>query len=569
MVPDELVPLHVGASGYVAQVCRVLKIREMVNRLVTWDESQCKRSPGTLTVALIINILVNRRPLYRVWEAFENLDLPVLFDEPVELGDLNDDAFGRTLDRLYDSENLKLLFHSVALRAVRELPLGIRSVHADTTSISLAGRYEWTDSDQAYQEANPHRSLLNITHGYSKDHRPDLPQYIYGLIVSGEGLPLMGDVRSGNTSDKAWNLEMLGEIQESFLDPQRVVYVADSAMVTPDNLEAIAQHRMRFVSRLPETYKLAKELKERAWQKDAWQYVGRLAESKKGAVYHSQSFIDRLEDRTYRFVVVHSTALDKRRAKTIQKQIDSERIALDKEKKHLEKQAFNCQEDAEKALHAFLKEHSRSLHALCGTIESEEVIVRGPGRPRKGVTPPTRTQYRVAITIDEPDDAVIDELHARASTFVLITNLDEDRWSDYEILQEYKGQTAVETRFRNLKSNPCIVDAIYVKSSRRAEALAYLFLLALLVASFIEVKIRQELNKRNEEFLVPGNRLTPRPTMTMIFNVLETTQVVLIGSKQGARRLLPSNTDPRILQLLDLMGFDDTAYLRTWSSGST
>src|SRR5690606_15371766 len=91
LVNADMIPLHVGASGYVAQVCRQLNVRSMVNRLVTWDETLWKRSPGTLTVALIINMLINRRPLYRVWEAYERLDLPVLFDEPVELSDLNDD----------------------------------------------------------------------------------------------------------------------------------------------------------------------------------------------------------------------------------------------------------------------------------------------------------------------------------------------------------------------------------------------------------------------------------------------------------------------------------------------
>src|SRR5690606_33128856 len=106
MATNEMIPLHVGASGYVAEVCRQLNIRNMVNNLVDWDQTQCKRSPGTLTVALVLNMLSGRRPLYRVWEAFERLDLPVLFDEPVELEDLNDDAFGRTLDRLYDSGNL-------------------------------------------------------------------------------------------------------------------------------------------------------------------------------------------------------------------------------------------------------------------------------------------------------------------------------------------------------------------------------------------------------------------------------------------------------------------------------
>ena len=82
----------------------------------------------------------HRRPLYRVWEAFQHLDLPVLFDESVALKNLNDTAFGRTVDRLYESGNFRLLMHSVALRAVNLLPLGVRSVHVDTTSISLAGR---------------------------------------------------------------------------------------------------------------------------------------------------------------------------------------------------------------------------------------------------------------------------------------------------------------------------------------------------------------------------------------------------------------------------------------------
>lgn len=51
-------------------------------------------------VALIINTLVQRRSLYRVWESFVDLDLAVLFDEVVELSNLNDDGFGRTLYQL-------------------------------------------------------------------------------------------------------------------------------------------------------------------------------------------------------------------------------------------------------------------------------------------------------------------------------------------------------------------------------------------------------------------------------------------------------------------------------------
>lgn len=560
MGASEITPLHVGASGYVAQVCRQLEIAKKVNRLVSWDESQWNLSPGTLTVALVVNMLTGRRPLYRVWESYQRLDLPVLFDENVKLADLNDDAFGRTLDRLHASGNTKLLIHSVAMKAVSLLPHKIRSIHADTTSISLSGAYEPTTSDQAFQEENPDQKVLGIRHGYSKDHRPDLKQFIYGLVVSGEGLPLMGDVQDGNTSDKAWNSNMIDEIQQSFLDPQQVTYVADSALITPDNLAKMATHQLRFVSRLPETYNLAGALKERAWSAGTWEPIGRLAQSAQGATYHAQSFIDSLEGRTYRFIVVYSSALDKRKLKSIQKQIDREHSDIAKAQKQLQKQTFNCEEDAAQALDAFLKEHGNGFHGLAGQVTTEQVVRRPPGRPPKGFVPETITQYRTLVHVAEPTEERIRDAHDRASTFVLITSLTEDRWNNRDILEEYKGQTAVETRFRNLKAQPCIVDNIYVKSSRRAETLAYLFLLALIVAAYIEIKIRQELKVRHEQFVVPGNRLTDRPTMTSIFDIMQTVLVMIVRTPQGVDRLLPTNTDPRVKQILELTGLDESAY---------
>jgi len=557
----QITPLYVGVSGYIAEVCRRLEIARMVNRMVSWDETQWKVSPGALTVALVVNILTQRRPLYRVWESFERLDLPVLFDEPVTLDNLNDDAFGRTLDRLHASGNLRRLIHSVALRATRLLPLGIRSVHADTTSISVAGEYELTGSDRAFLEERPDGSVLDIRHGYSKDRRPDLKQFIYGLVVSGEGLPLLGTVQDGNTSDKVWNSQIIDEIQQSFLDPQKVIYVADSALITAANLDKMAQHKMRFISRLPETYHLAHELKERAWAIDRWETIGRIAISEKGAVYHAQSFEETLEGRTYRFIVVHSSSLDKRKLKAIERAIAKERAELEKAQKQWHKQIFQCREDAASALTAILKEHQDAYHTITGEIVEEQVSRRPPGRPPKNFIPETITQYRIQTQLAEPTEERIREAHAKASTFVLITSLlDQERWNSYDILQEYKGQISVETRFRNLKADPCIVDNIYVKSSRRAEALAYLFLLALIVAAYIEIKIRQELKVRRQQFVVPGKRLTDRPTMTSILDIMQTVLVVLLHTPEGVQRILPSNTDPRVYQILELTGLDQTAY---------
>src|SRR5690606_32636517 len=47
MSAPKVTPLVVGASGYIAGVCRQLRIAELVNRLVTWDDTQWKRKRQT------------------------------------------------------------------------------------------------------------------------------------------------------------------------------------------------------------------------------------------------------------------------------------------------------------------------------------------------------------------------------------------------------------------------------------------------------------------------------------------------------------------------------------------
>lgn len=556
----EIRSIHAGASGFVAGICRKLRIAEMINRFVDWDESQWKVSPGTRTVALVINILVQRLPLYRVWESFERLDLPVLFDEPVELADLNDDGFGRTLDRLHESGALRTIVSSVALAAVNRLPLGISSVHSDTTSIAVQGAYEPTESDLAFLEANRDRSLLNITFGHSKDRRPDLKQFKYGLVVTREGMPLLGDVHDGNTDDKVWNRNVLGQIETSFLDPRQIVYVADSALITPGNLSEMGKQGIRFISRLPGTYGLVDTLKEKAWHGNDWEPIGRISLAKKGAWYRAQSFTDTLDNRQYRFIVVHSDALEQQKARTLEKAIRREFVAIQKAQKELEKQRFQCEQDAQMALDAFAKQHRSYRHTLHGKVTVEQVIKRSPGRPKKHMQAPMVTEYRIELEVLPPTEEAKRDECQRAGTFVLITSLGEAAWSNTAILEEYKGQTSVETRFRNLKADPCIVDNIYVKSSRRAEALAYVFLMALIVASFIEIQIRQELAKRERPFLVPGNRWTQRPTMRMIFDILAGVDVLKVGSGPTLRRRFPSNLDPRVYELLDLAALDHRVY---------
>ena len=79
---------------------------------------------------------------------------------------LNDDTLGRVLDRLSDAGTNTVL-GSVAIKVMKSFDLDLSHVHHDTTSHKVYGEYglyEWEDHDQPFV----------ITHGFSKDHRPDL-----------------------------------------------------------------------------------------------------------------------------------------------------------------------------------------------------------------------------------------------------------------------------------------------------------------------------------------------------------------------------------------------------------
>jgi len=184
----------------IAALCDEVGLADIVNSVVRWDERQWKLSPGVLCKALVVNVLAGRKPLYKVEEFYAEQDVEKVLGEGVRAEDINDDALGRTLDRMAQVD-LKALFSSVSLSCVLKDNIEVKSVHADTTSISVYGEYE---DDSA---------IIEINHGHSKDKRPDLQQFVYGLLVNTEGIPLAGDVLSGNTSDRTWNGKVIKELE--------------------------------------------------------------------------------------------------------------------------------------------------------------------------------------------------------------------------------------------------------------------------------------------------------------------------------------------------------------------
>jgi len=68
-------------------------------------------------------------------------------------------------------------------------------------------------------------------HGYSRDHRPDRSQIVYGLLCTREGLPVAVEVFDGNAADPTTLAIQIAKLKQRFA-LERVVLVGDRGMLT-------------------------------------------------------------------------------------------------------------------------------------------------------------------------------------------------------------------------------------------------------------------------------------------------------------------------------------------------
>ncbi len=545
----------VGSGPIIAAICRQLKVREMINKVLPWDKKQCLVDPGTHLVAMVYNILSCRDPLYRVEEFYREQDLELLFDSCVEADYFNDDALGKTLDRIYKA-GPKKVFSAVIARAMTEEEITYHILHADTTARLVYGEYREPVG-------------LNIAHGYNKERRRDLKQYKIGLVVNKDGFPVIGDILDGNLDDKTWNKQLLASLPQhfNFEELKNIIYVADAALITEENL-AVMGDKLKFISRLPETFSLAAGLIKKAFKQNNWLHLERTSPGKKSADYHGQEFRAELYGQNYRFVVVHTDYLDNRKLKGLDSMGKKKKTALEKAAFKLMKLTFACQADAEAALAAFLKEEHNEFYALSGTVEETTETVKRTkrGRPAKDEKPVIRPVYKIHLKIGDLDQDAYREERKRASCFVLISNI-ETGFSAFDLLKEYKQQSVVENRFRFIK-HPVYVGPIWLKKKGRLEAMCYVILIALALYIILQQRVRTALLNENKPLQVTGKKESFTPTGNKILELFKPVKIVYIKEEGTVKRFLPK----RYLELeraLKMIGFNTDIFVKPPRSSSS
>ena len=319
--------------------------------------------------------------------------------------------------------------------------------------------------------------------------------------------------------------------------------------MSKDNLKALIAGKYHFISRFPRRFNLEKKLVSRAWEEGQWQSLGTFSDARDAARYRVCSYDHELYGHEYHFVVVHSSKLDGRKTKSIDRRLNKEEERLSKALAEFQKRRFACEPDAHEAWEVFVREHGDDHFILDHQVQVMKQRKKRdrPGRPPKDYVPQYEEEYQVNATMRRDPDRIRQEKE-KASCFVLISRLpcNEDITDEY-ILKTYKEQSVVERHFAFIK-DPRVVGPVYMKKPERVEALAYVFLMALLVFSVLQRRVRLAMQDETEPLILHGNVKSFKPTGQRILQLLS--HMLVIKGPDGTREL-PDNTPvPRRLLIL-------------------
>ena len=515
--------------GIIAGIIDDIGIVEIINKQLGTDPKEIV-SPGVIIKAIIINGLgFVAKPLYLFPQFFQDKATEHLLGKGICPEQLNDDRIGRIMDKCY-GYGISELFLLVALAAVKKYQINLNYSHLDSSSFSVHGEYKDllpllnTSQEATENKVDTVKEIpIKITHGYSRDHRPDLKQFMLNMIVSGDGdVPIFIDTGSGNQSDK----KVFGEIAKKYrkqLEFETTI-VADSALYSKSNLNLMES--MSWITRVPLSIKEAKEIVS---DLDDKEFI-----SSKIKGYSYQEVSSNYANIKQRWLIIESQSRKESDIKKLDQKIAKEYQLISKKLISLSKKEFETEIEAKLKLQQIiskLKYHEIYQQEITDKLAKNK-----------------QERYQITASIQQNHQEIA-KLERKAGRFIIATNkLDLNSFSSEEFLQKYKEQQAPERGFRFLKDPLFFADSVFLKNAQRIETMAMLMGLCLLVYSLGQRQIRANLKIAKTGIKNQLGKLTERPTLRWIFQCFQGIHLVRIEEIEKVSNL--DNYRQFILQFL-------------------
>ncbi len=509
-----------------------LGIIEIIDRILPIAEGcNSKVSHGERVVAMILNGLgcIDNR-LYLFPDFLDDKPLERLFGKPMDPIGFNDDALGRCLDALSDYGETKL-FTTLSLRIGQKLGLIGKSIHIDTTTLTLYGDYDCESEDD---------TAPIPAYGHSKSRRYDLKQMVLLLAKTGAShFPIWMEAHSGNASDQKTMPTAAAKINQlckELKDAQDFLYIGDSAMYA--NILACSD-QIQWLTRVPERLSEARLLVSGAYEDSTWTTLDEN--------YSYLATTSNHKSVPQRWVLFFSQAAYVQEIKTLETTIAKEYAAQNKVWRALSNKILKDSEDLKaQAPQTMLKYHKVDYYIV--SVQKHT----GKGRPKEGVLPET-IGYRLEYTL-VPDERLIQAARSRRGLFILATNhLNSESPSEAQLLQEYKNQSGVESGFKFIKDDTFQVDSVFLKNPSRIAALLMIMSLCLMVYGTMEYHLHQELVKTGDTIPNALKKPTKKPSLKWVFIIFRVLNEVHMVNHGKVTKIV-ANLNVVLRQIIDPIG---------------
>lgn len=432
--------------GLVTGMCREIGISELIDAHCSSESENQVVSTGKALEAMILNGLrfVNKR-LYLISHIFQDIPVDFLLEADVKVEHFNDNRLGRALNTLYE-KGLTLLFTQLSRRTFEVLNYQPSRGHLYSTTISVHGQY---NSEQAED------SGLHITHGYSKDNRPDLPQVTIQMICEHlHGIPMHMEVLNGNSSDsESFRHTILEFGQQLQAEAGLVTIVGDRKLYCEKTIQGLSESNLKWVSRVPTTLKTASEM---IHEIDESEFEDNGVEG-----YKSSSYTYQYGGVEQQWVVHHSQNAAHREAAGLQQKLKKEFETIKKELIKLERQEYHCEEDARQAISTWSKQWK--WHSITVSQIIQQKKYAQSGRPKANEQP--EITYTIQAKVDVQQASYDAEIFRR-SLYILATNQTVNNvQEDAELLKAYKEQHSVERGFLFIKDSNIVASSFFCKKT--------------------------------------------------------------------------------------------------------
>jgi transposase len=537
-------------------------IQETLDKFVNPHGNRQGLSVGWLTTAWLsymVSQADHRMIEMESWAEKQIETLSALIPEPVDVKDFTDDRLADVLEWLSNDDAWEEVENHLGQHLIQVYDLHQEPVRLDSTTASV---YHDTEGNTLFR------------HGYSKDHRPDLPQFKVMLgALDPLGMPLATLVLPGGEADDGLYIPTIIRARQVTGQGGRL-YVGDSKMSALNTLafiQAGGDYYLTPLARVGDVPQLLLELLKPVWSREQSLeliYLSTDEESdddvKQKAIavgYETIRWQEAAVDGQQvkweeRILVVYSPPLARKARRALTQRLNKAEqaiLALTPSKgrgKRQKKDLATLQASVEAILRKY---RVVGLLDVTYTREVEKRSIR-----KYGDRPARTEEYVRYVGQVQRNQQAIAEAGRIMGWRLYVANAPVEKLSLSRAVSVFRGASRIERNFARLKGRPLGIRPLYVWREDHARGMVRLLSLALRVLTLIEHVVRKALQSAGETLsgLYAGNpkRQTARPTTERLLKAFRGIYLNVVHlPNQTIRHVTPlSALQRRILVLLGL-----------------